>query len=166
MNQLPDLDTRTLEARESINASRAAIADFFRQESVDEHRESDRSQSRESHEPRGNEASTSLLDGVADVIKRAAATHPAAVVAQSVAPLVRAQIRAKPWHALGLAAGLGAVVVVTRPWKRLVLTSLVAGVLQPATVKSLVTQGIARFAEGLDHNESFINSLSSRRRYK
>ncbi|MES3010301.1 MAG: hypothetical protein V4738_05940 [Pseudomonadota bacterium] len=64
--------------------------------------------------------------------------HPASTVTEVAMPLLGAYTRQEPLKVLGLAALLGAAVVVTRPWRLLSAGALLAATFRPADMSALV----------------------------
>jgi ElaB/YqjD/DUF883 family membrane-anchored ribosome-binding protein len=141
MNTTADTTHHRETARTSIDATRAEIRSFLRRNPSEDESEFGATRER-------TDAMPATVSGVViDTVKRLAAEHPIAIVAEATAPVVREQIRAHPWKALAIGAAAGAALVAARPWRRLLLGSVIAGAVQPAAIKSMVAQGIHRFAE-------------------
>lgn len=64
--------------------------------------------------------------------------HPASTVTEVAVPLLGAYTRQEPLKVLGVAALLGAAVVVTRPWRLLSAGALLAATFRPADMSALV----------------------------
>lgn len=65
--------------------------------------------------------------------------HPANAVGQLAYPLLQRHAREQPYKVLGIAAGIGALLVVTKPWRLLSVTAIAAAVLKTSDIADLVT---------------------------
>ena len=65
--------------------------------------------------------------------------HPANAVAQLAHPLLQRYAREQPYKLLGIAAGTGVLLVVTKPWRLLSITAMAAAVLKTSDIADLVT---------------------------
>ncbi len=65
--------------------------------------------------------------------------HPANAVGQLAKPLLKRYAREQPFKVLGTAAGIGAAVVLIKPWRLLSLTAVLAAVLKTSDIADLVT---------------------------
>lgn len=65
--------------------------------------------------------------------------HPANAVGQLAYPLLQRYAREQPYKVLGIAAGTGALLVVTKPWRLLSITAMAAAVLKTSDMADLVT---------------------------
>lgn len=81
--------------------------------------------------------------GTWDLVKQAGAIwwhdHPAHTALDVAKPLVRNYAEKEPFKLLGISAGIGAAVVVARPWRLISLTGLLL-----ATLKSPELSGVMR----------------------
>ncbi|HSV52843.1 MAG TPA: hypothetical protein VLJ57_12035 [Burkholderiaceae bacterium] len=64
--------------------------------------------------------------------------HPAHAATEVAVPVIKAFAREKPLQVLGIAAGVGAVAVLIRPWRMLWFTRMVAGALGSAELSGVV----------------------------
>jgi hypothetical protein len=64
--------------------------------------------------------------------------HPARLVVEVAEPVLGKYARAHPLKFLGIAAGVGAFVVVARPWRLVSLTGLLVGALKTTPVSAMV----------------------------
>ncbi len=79
--------------------------------------------------------------------------HPASTVTEVAVPLLGAYTRQEPLKVLGLAALLGAAVVVTRPWRLLSAGALLAATFRPADMSALVLSMLTQVsADAPRHN--------------
>lgn len=65
--------------------------------------------------------------------------HPANAVVQLARPLLGRYARQKPAKLVAIAAGTGALLMLTRPWRLLSATALIAAVLKTSDVADMVT---------------------------
>lgn len=65
--------------------------------------------------------------------------HPANAVGQLAKPLLKRYAREQPFKVLGAAAGIGAAVVLIKPWRLLSITAVLAAVLKTSDMADLVT---------------------------
>lgn len=65
--------------------------------------------------------------------------HPANAVGQLAKPLLKRYAREQPFKVLGTAAGIGAAVVLIKPWRLLSITAVLAAVLKTSDIADLVT---------------------------
>lgn len=79
--------------------------------------------------------------------------HPASTVTEVAMPLLGAYTRQEPLKVLGVAALLGAAVVVTRPWRLLSAGALLAATFRPADMSALVLSMLTQVsADAPRHN--------------
>lgn len=64
--------------------------------------------------------------------------HPARTALAVVEPLMGAYAERHPWKLLGMAAGAGALAVVTRPWKLISVTGLALATLRSSQVSAVI----------------------------
>ena len=83
----------------------------------------------------------STNDGVMPMLKRAGRMwwhfHPARQALVLAEPSVLRYARAKPWQAIGVAAGVGAALVLLRPWKLLSMGGLALAALRSTELTSV-----------------------------
>lgn len=72
--------------------------------------------------------------------------HPASTVTAVAVPLLGAYTRQAPLKVLGVAALVGAAVVVTRPWRLLSAGALMAATIRPADLSALVLSMLTQVA--------------------
>lgn len=65
--------------------------------------------------------------------------HPANAVSQLAKPLLQRYARERPFKVVGIAAGVGVLLVVVKPWRLLSITAIAAAVLKTSDVADLVT---------------------------
>lgn len=76
--------------------------------------------------------------------------HPAHMGVELATPMLSAYARKKPLQFLGIAAALGAVVVVARPWRLMSATGLVVALLKSSQISNLVMSAMAGADFGKD----------------
>lgn len=65
--------------------------------------------------------------------------HPANAVVQLARPVLGCYARQKPAKLIAIAAGTGALLMLTRPWRLLSATALIAAVMKTSDVADMVT---------------------------
>ena len=99
---------------------------------------------REAGEP---EAYEDLGDGWLGQIKRALLTwwrhHPAHMGVELATPALSAYARRKPMQFLGISALIGAVIVVTRPWRVISATGIVVALLKSSQLSGLLMSALS-----------------------
>ncbi len=83
-------------------------------------------------------------DSLWAVLRRWWQDHPASGVLELVAPALQGCARAYPGRTLALAAGLGAALVLLRPWRLLPLTALALTAARSMPVAELLTAWLAQ----------------------
>ncbi len=78
--------------------------------------------------------------------------HPASTVTEVAVPLLGAYTRQEPLKVLGVAALLGAAVVVTRPWRLLSAGALLAATFRPADMSALVLSMLGQVSSDASRN--------------
>ncbi|MES3004327.1 MAG: hypothetical protein V4787_26790 [Pseudomonadota bacterium] len=76
--------------------------------------------------------------------------HPAHMGLELATPMLSAYARKKPVQFLGIAAAVGAVVVVAKPWRLISATGLVMALLKSSQISSLVMSAMAGADFGQD----------------
>lgn len=69
--------------------------------------------------------------------------HPAQMALEMVTPMLQSQLRKRPFQVMGLAVGVGALLVVTRPWRVLSLTTVVVAVLKSSQLSGVLMSALA-----------------------
>lgn len=80
--------------------------------------------------------------------------HPASTVTDVAMPLLGAYTRQEPLKVLGVAALLGAAVVLTRPWRLLSAGALLAATFRPADMSALVLSMMAQLPTEAAHQQT------------
>ena len=88
------------------------------------------------HQPAGQVGWTSVARRLGERWWR---RHPANAVGQLAKPLLKRYAREQPFKVLGAAAGIGAAVVLIKPWRLLSITAVLAAVLKTSDIADLVT---------------------------
>jgi hypothetical protein len=87
--------------------------------------------------------------------KRAAASwwrhHPAQMGVELATPLLSAYAKRKPLQYLGIAAALGAVFVVARPWRLISITGLIVALAKSSQLSSIVMSAMSAADFQKDH---------------
>jgi hypothetical protein len=69
--------------------------------------------------------------------------HPAQLAMEMATPALRSYMRRRPFQVLGLSAGVGALLVVTRPWRLISLTTLVVAIVKSSQLSGVVMSALA-----------------------
>lgn len=78
--------------------------------------------------------------------------HPAHLGLELATPALSSYASSKPAQFLGIAAALGAVIVVARPWRLISVTGLVVAVLKSSQLSSLVMSAMSAADFKKDHD--------------
>ena len=69
--------------------------------------------------------------------------HPAQMAVEIATPALRSYLRQRPFQVLALSAGVGALIVVTRPWRLISLTTLVVAVVKSSQLSGVVMSALS-----------------------
>lgn len=69
--------------------------------------------------------------------------HPAQLAVEMATPALRSYMRRRPFQVLALSAGVGALLVVTRPWRLISLTTLVVALVKSSQLSGVVMSALA-----------------------
>lgn len=69
--------------------------------------------------------------------------HPAQMAVEMATPALRSYMRRRPFQVLALSAGVGALLVVTRPWRLISLTTLVVAIVKSSQLSGVVMSALA-----------------------
>ena len=69
--------------------------------------------------------------------------HPAQMAVEMATPVLRSYMRRRPFQVLALSAGVGALMVVTRPWRLISLTTLVVAVVKSSQLSGVVMSALS-----------------------
>jgi hypothetical protein len=137
------------EAGDRLARTRLAIIEQVqRREGRPSGRDRERETARERGEAGEPESSyEDLGDGWFGQVKRALRTwwrhHPAHLGVELATPVLSAYARRKPMQFLGISAFLGAVVVVTRPWRVISATGIVVALLKSSQLSGLLMSAMS-----------------------
>jgi hypothetical protein len=154
------------DAADKLARSRLALIEHIqRRERRDYRKEARRAREREQDEQgeqgeQGEQdwAQAEASDGPARwfaSIKRAALawwrSHPARLGVQLATPVLSGYAKRKPAQFLGIAAAVGAIVIVTRPWRLISMTGLVATLLKSSQLSSVIMSAMSTADFKKDH---------------
>jgi hypothetical protein len=69
--------------------------------------------------------------------------HPAQMAVEMATPALRSYMRKRPFQVLALSAGVGALLVVTRPWRLISLTTLVVAIVKSSQLSGVVMSALS-----------------------
>ena len=69
--------------------------------------------------------------------------HPAQMAVEMATPALRSYMRRRPFQVLALSAGVGVLLVVTRPWRLISLTTLVVAVVKSSQLSGVVMSALS-----------------------
>lgn len=69
--------------------------------------------------------------------------HPAQMAFEMITPPLQSYMRRRPFQVLGLAAGVGVLIVVTRPWRLISLTTLVVAIVKSSQLSGVVMSALS-----------------------
>jgi len=96
----------------------------------------------ESNSTRSARPHSSGLNGLWRTVRRTASTwwqsHPAHLAVDVVHPMIEKYAQANPLKLLGVAAAVGAVVVIAKPWRLISVTGLVVAAFRSTQMSSLI----------------------------
>jgi hypothetical protein len=133
------------DAADKLARSRLALIEHIqrRDEKKDARRAARERDQSEQDEPDWDQSAAA--DGFARwfaTFKRAALawwrSHPARLGVELATPVLSSYAKRKPFHLLGIAAAVGAVVALTRPWRLISVTGLVVTLLKSSQLSSVV----------------------------
>lgn len=127
---------------EKLDRSRLAIIDYLeRREHGSEPRasgEEPRDDNR--HDDRDGRffSGEGWLGGVSSAARAWWRHHPAQLVVEMATPALQSYLRRKPFQVLAISAGVGALLVLTRPWRLVSLTTLVVAIAKSSQLSGVV----------------------------
>ena len=144
---------------EKLDRSRLAIVEYLARGE----RRSDRRDEREAafdadldehatlHEPddEGGEARDDFfsrnrwLRGMSSAARAWWRHHPAQMAVELATPALRSTMRRHPFSVLAASAGVGALLVVTRPWRLISVTTLVVAIVKSSQLSGVVMSALA-----------------------
>lgn len=83
------------------------------------------------------------LDGMSGMARNWWAHHPAQLALEMATPSLQAYMRKRPFQVLALSAGVGALLVVTRPWRLISLTTLVVAIVKSSQLSGVVMSALS-----------------------
>lgn len=69
--------------------------------------------------------------------------HPAQLAVEMATPALQSYMRRRPFQVLAVSAGVGALLVVTRPWRLISLTTLVVAIVKSSQLSGVVMSALA-----------------------
>ncbi len=126
---------------EKLDRSRLAIIEYLeRREHRGEPRANDDAPDGDDggHEGGHLFSSDGWLGGVASAARVWWRHHPAQLAVEMATPALRSYMRKRPFQVLALSAGVGALLVVTRPWRLVSLTTLVVAIVKSSQLSGVV----------------------------
>lgn len=86
---------------------------------------------------------TGWLGGVSAAARSWWRHHPAQVVVEMATPALQSYMRRRPFQVLAVSAGVGALLVVTRPWRLISLTTLVVAIVKSSQLSGVVMSALS-----------------------
>lgn len=83
------------------------------------------------------------LGGVSSAARAWWRNHPAQLAVEMATPALRSYMRKRPFQVLALSAGVGALLVVTRPWRLISLTTLVVAIVKSSQLSGVVMSALS-----------------------
>lgn len=83
------------------------------------------------------------LGGVTSAARAWWRHHPAQLALEMATPSLRSYMRRRPFQVLALSAGVGALLVVTRPWRLISLTTLVVAIVKSSQLSGVVMSALS-----------------------
>ena len=137
---------------EKLDRSRLAIIDYLAgREGHREQRagnESVRDEHAAQHEQHDEEAAgffsrNRYFRGMSSAARAWWSHHPAQTAVEMATPALRSYMRRRPLQVLALSAGVGALMVVTRPWRLISLTTLVVAIVKSSQLSGVVMSALS-----------------------
>ena len=136
---------------EKLDRSRLAIVEYLskgksgsrRERRIDS--EPQAQEFEEQHEPqdvKGFFSRNRWLSGMSSAARAWWRHHPAQLAVEMATPTLRSYLRKRPFQVLTLSAGVGALIVVTRPWRLISLTTLVVAVVKSSQLSGVVMSAL------------------------
>lgn len=86
---------------------------------------------------------TGWLGGVSAAARSWWRHHPAQLVVEMATPALQSYMRRRPFQVLAVSAGVGALLVVTRPWRLISLTTLVVAIVKSSQLSGVVMSALS-----------------------
>ncbi len=83
------------------------------------------------------------LGGLSSAARTWWSHHPAQLAVEMATPALRSYMRRRPFQVLALSAGVGALLVVTRPWRLISLTTLVVAIVKSSQLSGVVMSALS-----------------------
>lgn len=83
------------------------------------------------------------LGGITSVARAWWSHHPAHLAVEMATPALGSYMLKRPFQVLAVSAGVGALLVVTRPWRLLSLTTLVVAVVKSSQLSGVVMSALS-----------------------
>jgi hypothetical protein len=129
---------------EKLDRSRLAIIEYLERR---EHRGEPRADegSPDDGDDRGGHlfSGDGWLGGVTSAARAGWRHHPAQLAVEMATPALRSYMRRRPFQVLALSAGVGALLVVTRPWRLISLTTLVVAIVKSSQLSGVVMSALS-----------------------
>lgn len=90
-----------------------------------------------------------LINGISAAARSWWRHHPAQLVLEMATPALQSCMRRKPFQVLAISAGVGALLVVTRPWRLISLTTVAVAVAKSSQLSGILMSALAG-AQGWD----------------
>lgn len=69
--------------------------------------------------------------------------HPAQLAVELATPALQSYMRRRPFQVLALSAGVGALLVITRPWRLISLTTVVVAIVKSSQMSGVVMSALS-----------------------
>ena len=131
---------------EKLARSRLAIIEYL---APREHRREARASSEASAEDQAEDGGPDRpfgggwLHGMSSAARTWWNHHPAQLVVEMATPALQSYLRKRPFQVLALSAGVGALLVVTRPWRLISLTTLVVAIVKSSQLSGVVMSALS-----------------------
>lgn len=83
------------------------------------------------------------LGGVTSAARTWWRNHPAQMAVEIVTPSLQSYMRRKPFRVLALSVGVGALLVLTRPWRLISVTTLVVAIVKSSQLSGVVMSALS-----------------------
>jgi hypothetical protein len=131
---------------EKLARSRLAIIEYLQpHDQRSERRERSETDVRQEVLDDGSDAGQAdgWLGGLSSAARTWWSHHPAQLAVEMATPALRSYMRRRPFQVLALSAGVGALLVVTRPWRLISLTTLVVAVVKSSQLSGVVMSALS-----------------------
>ena len=92
---------------------------------------------------RGFFSSNRWLRGMSSAARAWWNHHPAQMAVELATPALQSYMRKRPFQVLALSAGVGALLVVTRPWRLISVTTLVVAIVKSSQLSGVVMSALS-----------------------